>query len=113
MARQPNRRTFVLSTAAAAGALRAGFPAPARAAARSYSAEYPDMLLKHVAAKLNTFASFWNQQRERIRSAEDIEKRNRYVRAKFKEMIHGYSERTPLTPKTTAVHERDGYRIEN
>jgi cephalosporin-C deacetylase-like acetyl esterase len=71
------------------------------------------MLLKHVAAKLNAFASFWNQQRERIRIAEDIEKRNRYVRAKFKEMIHGYPERTPLTPKTTTVHERDGYRIEN
>lgn len=39
--------------------------------------------------------------------------RNRYVREKFKEMIHGYPERTPLSPQTVAVHNRDGYRVEN
>ena len=71
------------------------------------------MLLTHVTAKLNQFASYWDQQRERIRTAANVETRNRYVRDKFREMIHGFPERTPLSPQTVAVHQRDGYRIEN
>jgi cephalosporin-C deacetylase-like acetyl esterase len=71
------------------------------------------MLLTHVASRLNASAASWDQQRERIRTAGDVEVRNRYVREKFKEMIHGYPERTPLSPQTVAVHNRDGYRVEN
>jgi cephalosporin-C deacetylase-like acetyl esterase len=74
---------------------------------------FPDMLLAHVAAKLNALAAAWDQRREQIHSAADVEARNRYVREKFKEMIHGYPERTPLAPRTVAFHDRDGYRIEN
>jgi cephalosporin-C deacetylase-like acetyl esterase len=104
-----SRRTFLLS----AGAASVSFPSHARAATQSYRAAYPDMLLTHVASRLNAAAASWDQQRERILTAVDVEARNRYVREKFKEMVHGYPERTPLTPQITAVHNRDGYRIEN
>jgi hypothetical protein len=65
------------------------------------------MLLAHVASRLNALAASWDQQRERIHTAADVEMPNRYVREKFKEMIHGYPERTPLSPQTVAVHHRD------
>jgi hypothetical protein len=106
-----DRRIFPLGTGAAAAASVA-LPAHAEAAAPSYAAAYPDMSLTHIASKLNAVAAYWEQERERIQTA-DVEARNRYVREKFKEMIHGYPEPTPLSPRTVAVHNRDGYRIEN
>ncbi|MEK7406137.1 MAG: acetylxylan esterase, partial [Acidobacteriota bacterium] len=55
----------------------------------------------------------WDGERAGIRTAAEIEARNRFVRDKARQMIHGLPERTPLTPKVTAVHERAGYRVEN
>jgi cephalosporin-C deacetylase-like acetyl esterase len=104
------RRTFLLGTGAATAAAALS---TAATAGSSYAASYPDMLLTHVAARLNALAASWDKQRERIRTAAEVEARNRYVREKFKEMIHGYPERTPLVPRTVAVHMRDGYRVEN
>ena len=113
MTTRTDRRTFLLASAGAvaAGAVPA-VSAPGNAS-QSYASTYPDMLLNHVAAKLNAFAATWDQAREKIHTADDVEKRNRYVREKLKEMIHGYPERTNLAPKTTGVHQRDGYRVEN
>jgi cephalosporin-C deacetylase-like acetyl esterase len=79
----------------------------------SYATEYPDMLLAHVASRLNALAAAWDRERDRIHTAADVEERNRYVRAKFKEMIHGLPDRTPLAAQTIATHDRDGYRVEN
>jgi dienelactone hydrolase len=108
-----NRRSFLLSSAAAASAWSAALPADARAAGQSYHAAYPDMLLAHVTKKLNAFAATWDAERSRIHTPEQIKKRNRFVREKFFEMIHGYPERTPLSTKVTAVSKREGYHVEN
>src|SRR5450432_2935505 len=107
-----DRRTFLISTGAAAVASTA-LSSHAQAAQESYAAIYPDMLLTQVASKLNALAASWDQQRERIHTAADLNLRNRYVREKFKDTIHGYPERAPLSPRTVAVHNRDGYRVEN
>ncbi len=106
-----NRRNFLLTTGAAASTI--AFPARTQAAVEGYAESYPDMLLTHVAAKLNSLAAHWDEERKRIHSAVEVEARNRYVREKFKEMIHGYPERTPLSASVVATHQRDGYRVEN
>jgi cephalosporin-C deacetylase-like acetyl esterase len=83
------------------------------ATAPGYAGQYPDMLVSHVAGRLNALASQWDVKRSALRTPADIEERNRFVREKFREMIHGYPERTPLQPVTVATHQRDGYRVEN
>lgn len=122
MARQPlisgitsklNRRSFLLSSVTAASSCWAALPANARAAEQSYNTAYPDMLVAHVVSKLNALAETWDVERGRIHTVRQIEKRNRYVREKFLEMIHGYPERTPLSARVTATSKRDGYRVEN
>src|SRR4051812_12935467 len=105
------RREFITqSGTAACGLVMAGRSA---GAVPGYADQYPDMLLSHVAGKLNKLAKHWDEERARMNSREAVETRNRFVREKSREMIHGLPERTPLKPVTTATHERDGYRIEN
>ena len=79
---------------------------------RTHSEEMPDMLLRYLANKTNALAAEWDRQRARIRTRAALEERNRFVRARCIEMIHGLPERNPLDPVTVRVHERDGYRIE-
>jgi cephalosporin-C deacetylase-like acetyl esterase len=71
------------------------------------------MLLSHLTAKLNGLAGRWDREREKIRTKADLESRNRYVREKFREMIHGYPERNALSPVVVRKEERDGYTLEN
>jgi len=109
-----NRRTFLKQVAAlpalsAAAAQQSGKAAPSR----PYSHELPDMLLSYLAKKTNALAADWNRKRAQIRTPAAMEERNRFVRARCIEMIHGLPERSPLDPVTVRVHERDGYRIEN
>src|SRR5262247_3526435 len=99
----PSRRQFL------AGSLAL----PALARERSYSDDFPDMLLAHLSAKLNALAARWDVERSNIRTAADLESRNRFVRDRFREMVHGLPERTALNPVITATHQRDGYRVEN
>src|SRR4051794_39661192 len=73
----------------------------------------PDMLLAHLSGKLNTLAARWDKERAKIQTGPDVEARNRFVREKFREMIHGLPERGALSPVVTATHERQGYRVEN
>lgn len=101
------RRRFL---AAGLGALS---PVPLGAGPASYAADLPDMLLAFLAGKLNALAQDWDRERDAIRSPEDLERRNRFVREKVREMVHGFPERTPLRAKTVARLERSGYRIEN
>ena len=67
-----------MSTGAAASATTAMF-SPSRwlkrKAAESYAATYPDMLLSHVADKLNQVTANWDLQREQIRSPAEDEHR--------------------------------------
>ena len=103
----PNRRQFI----AASLALPASHSLLARES--SYSEQMPDMLLNHLSGKLNTLAATWDQDRAKIRTAADLETRNRFVREKFRQMIHGLPERNPLNPLVAGTHTRDGYRVEN
>src|SRR5690242_10055766 len=109
-----NRRTF-LKQAAALPALSAAAARQSDKAspARPYSHELPDMQLSYLAKKTNALAADWDRKRAQIRTPAAMEERNRFVRARCIEMIHGLPERTPLNPVTVRVHERDGYRIEN
>lgn len=101
-----NRRRFVATAAlaACARALRAEPP---------YREELPDMLVQYIQKKLNALCERWDLERARIRTAEQVRERNRFVREKFVEMIHGFPRRVPLQAKVASVHQRDGYRIEN
>jgi cephalosporin-C deacetylase-like acetyl esterase len=71
------------------------------------------MLLRYLARKLNALAAHWDTERAKIRTPADLEVRNRFVRDKMREMIHGYPPRTPLQPRVVRKFERVGYRVEN
>jgi len=79
---------------------------------RGYGEEMPDMLLAYLEKKTNALAAEWDRKRAQIRTAAALEERNRFVRARSTEMIHGLPERTPLNPVVVRVLEREGYRIE-
>ncbi|HUS06892.1 MAG TPA: acetylxylan esterase [Bryobacteraceae bacterium] len=48
----------------------------------------------------------------KLRNAEDVTRRGRYVRERILQAIGGLPERTPLNPRTISTVERQGYRIE-
>jgi cephalosporin-C deacetylase-like acetyl esterase len=114
-----NRRNF-LKRATAISAAPAMFSALAHSSAaaspteiRPYSAEMPDMLLAYLSGRTNRLAAEWDRKRARITTPAELEERNRFVRARCIEMVHGLPERTPLDPVVVRTHERDGYHIEN
>jgi cephalosporin-C deacetylase-like acetyl esterase len=71
------------------------------------------MLANRIIGKLNSLNARWDAERARIHTAPEVGERNRFVREKFREMIHGYPERNPLAAVSVAAHQRDGYRVEN
>jgi cephalosporin-C deacetylase-like acetyl esterase len=115
----PNRREFLAQAGSVVFGrrlLRAAVAAPQRSpavSARSYSEDFPDMLLSHLAKKTNALAAEWDKVRSRIQAGADLEARNRFVREKMIEMLGGLPEPTPLNPIVTKVLERPGYRVEN
>jgi cephalosporin-C deacetylase-like acetyl esterase len=86
---------------------------PQSQTARLYSETMPDMLVAYLTGKVNTLARYWDRQRAQIRTPEQMEVRNRFVREKCIEMIHGLPKRNPLNPVTVKAFERDGYKVEN
>lgn len=90
-------------------------PLAARAARQetSYAAQFPDMLVQHLAGKINTYTATRDAERARISTPSDIHARNRYVRQAMTSMIHGLPQRTPLAPAVTGSFARKGYRVEN
>jgi cephalosporin-C deacetylase-like acetyl esterase len=107
-----NRREFLASAAKVGSGLGAS-GLIANTPPRSYSEEFPNMALSYLAGRVNALAERWDQERARIRTPEQLEARNRWVRQKFLEMIHGYPERHPLNPVVVRSFERSGYRVEN
>jgi len=108
-----NRREFLLESGALAASLGV---TPAGSVAGKAGAEPerpPDMLLSYLADKLNALSADWDQKRSLIRTPAALEARNRFVREKFKEMLNGYPQRTPLHPVVVSRRERQGYRVEN
>jgi cephalosporin-C deacetylase-like acetyl esterase len=106
-----NRRTFLATGGLALGRVASAAQQPA--AAPSYARQYPDMLFAYLASRLNALSERWDREREAIRDAAALERRNSFVRTKFVEMLNGYPERTPLRPAVVKVSKRAGYRIEN
>jgi cephalosporin-C deacetylase-like acetyl esterase len=79
----------------------------------SYEKEYPDMLLNYLGGKLNALSRHWDQQREKILAPAQLERRNQFVRGKFREMLQGFPPRVPLQARTVRSFDREGYRVEN
>ncbi|MDX1983424.1 MAG: acetylxylan esterase, partial [Bryobacteraceae bacterium] len=100
-----NRREFVsvVAAQAASGAARE----------QSYASAFPDMLLDYLTRQLNERAAYWDGERARINTAAAIHERNRGVRRRMREMVHGFPERCPLAPRIAGGFERKGYRVEN
>lgn len=110
---EPTRRHFIVrSTTAALGCALAPCSV-AGVRLRSYADEMPDMLVSHLSRKLNDLASRWDVERSGIKTAAQLLDRNRFVREKFRQMVHGFPERTPLNAIVVRSAERDGYRVEN
>lgn len=82
-------------------------------AAHLYSQMMPDMLVSFLTTKVNAVAAGWDRRRAQIRTPEQMEARNRFVRMKSIEMIHGLPKRHPLNPIVVKSFERDGYRVDN
>jgi len=108
-----HRRRFLQQSGALAAGIGLLHLPRTLAAVQSYATEMPNMLPSYLARKLNALAEKWDRERDNIRTAAQVEKRNRFVREKFLEMIHGLPERTPLNPVVVRSHERNGYRVEN
>ncbi|MGH7968146.1 MAG: hypothetical protein ACREIC_05395, partial [Limisphaerales bacterium] len=116
-----NRRDFVKQ--AGILPLAAGLPAGGLAAApgkpveprdvRLYSEMMPDMLVTYLTGNANAVAAHWDRERAQIRTPQQLEARNRFVREKCIEMIHGLPARNPLNPVIVKSFERDGYKVEN
>ena len=93
--KNPNRRAFLkqaaalplgsslLSLSAVSGSGAVAAPA------RPHSEELPDMLLTDLAKRLNALAAKWDLERAKIRTPAALEERNRFVRQKAIQMIHG------------------------
>jgi cephalosporin-C deacetylase-like acetyl esterase len=79
----------------------------------SYANEFPDMLVSYLTKRLNALAAQWDDVRDRIKSAQQAEARNDYVRRSTQQMIGPFPARTLLNAVVTKTLERDGYRIEN
>ena len=71
------------------------------------------MLLAYLSGKINALAGRWDEERAKIRSGQDLEARNQFVREKFREMLHGFPDRAPLEAVVTSRFDRQGYRVEN
>lgn len=106
-----NRRSFSIQAALASGMILQ--PRQALAGVASYRQDFPNMLLSYLAGQLNELAAKWDRERSAISSSGQLHARNRLVREKLREMIHGLPEKNPLGPVVAATHDRDGYRVEN
>ncbi|HUS06629.1 MAG TPA: alpha/beta hydrolase family protein [Bryobacteraceae bacterium] len=102
-----NRRQFLQASGWTSLTSRVMFATPA------HLDGMPDMLLAFLSRKLNALAEKWDTERAKIRSAGDVQARNRFVREKLREMVHGFPERNPLGSVVVAKHERADYRVEN
>ena len=82
-------------------------------AAPLYSQLMPDMLVTYFTQKVNALAAHWDEQRAQVHTPEQMTGRNRFVREKCIQMIHGLPQRNPLNSVTVKSFERKGYKVEN
>jgi cephalosporin-C deacetylase-like acetyl esterase len=114
-----DRRRFILDSGAAlflpAALPRLELTAEVRSTVsqQTYAAEMPDMLESYLVGKLNRLAEKWDRKRDLLRTAEDVEARNAFVREKLLLMLGSFPERNPLCATTVKAAQKDGYRVEN
>lgn len=111
-----NRREFLSASGAAllAPALvrSYGLVPEASRRDRSYAEEMPNMLVSYLAEKLNQLAASWDQKRNLLRTAADVNDRNHAVGADLLSMLGDFPPRQPLNAVTVKTVDRDGYRVE-
>ncbi len=121
------RRNFVLGSGAAA--LAGGLLGPAsrnasgQTPSRSPSAtaaepvtpfqRFPRAVHEYFVEKARAVEREANARRAALRTRADAERYVAEVREKVRACFGPFPEKTPLNPRVTAVHARDGYRIEN
>jgi len=71
------------------------------------------MLVSYLANKLNRLAASWDDKRALLRTAGDIQERNRIVRKKLLSMLGEFPPKVALKPVIAKTAEKDGYRVEN
>src|SRR5581483_10854557 len=114
---QMNRRRFIVDSGATlflpAALSRPGLVAagsssssPSFSSTRPYSAEMPDMLESYLARTLTRHAEEWDRKRRLLRTAEDAEPRNAFVREKLLLMLGNFPERSPLRATTVKVAQK-------
>ena len=113
-----DRRQFAIRTSAflLSPAWRTGRSMAERADAKAvqpYSAEMPDMLESFLSAKLNGLAASWDRQRSTLKTAEQVEARNAFVREKTSAMFGPFPARCSLAAKVVSIQQREGYKVEN
>ena len=114
-----NRREFVKQAGSLPLALGLRLNGKVAAAAAQteavplYSQMMPDMLVTYFTQRVNALAAHWDEKRAQIGTPEQMTARNRFVREKCIEMIHGLPKRNPLNPVIVKSFEREGYKVEN
>lgn len=112
-----NRREFVVGSGASLfipallGAHGQVHAAPRRD--HPYAEEMPDMLMSYLLGKLNRLASMRDKNHALLRTAADIETRNRTVRESLLSMLGEFPPKGLLDVRTIRTAQKDGYRVEN
>jgi cephalosporin-C deacetylase-like acetyl esterase len=110
-----NRRQFI--TASCASLLAPALPRTHGEAvpqqAPSYAIQFPNMLDSYLTSNLNHLASSWNQKRSLLRTAADVQTRNRQVHENLLAMLGECPPKSSLNPITVKKAEKQTYRIEN
>lgn len=75
------------------------------------------MMLAYLSQRLNLQSRRWDAERAKIRTADQLRARNRFVRAKVREMAGllpiQVAPKVPLNARVTRTIQHQGYRIEN
>lgn len=72
----------------------------------------PEMMKHYLLGLADRQFEHWKQQYEQRTTPEQITEYQNRLREKFKEVLGGFPERTPLNPKVTGTILRNGYTVE-
>ncbi|MBN2316534.1 MAG: acetylxylan esterase [Sedimentisphaerales bacterium] len=71
-----------------------------------------DMMKQYLLGLADNQFEHWKQQYEQRTTPEQINEYQNRLREKFKQVLGGFPERTPLNPKITGIISRNGYTVE-
>ncbi|MEQ9408881.1 MAG: acetylxylan esterase [Fuerstiella sp.] len=116
---QSRRSFFQTSTAGVLGAAIAQqwwlneVVAQPAAADRTPLNRFPRMMQEYYVDRMRAFRQQRIARLAALQSKADAENYVTSCRTRIRTCLGDHPERTPLNPQITAIHERDGYRIEN